>query len=116
MKCCIAAAGVFSGICLPGKWICRTVSELPWGAASRVIFFFLLSLVLSACGGGGGSIERGAARRPGITPESVARVRAANPGPLATEAVRGPGCGRWPYPSYVATGSHLGGSTYERTS
>lgn len=64
MKCCIAAAGVFSGICLPGKWIFRTVSELPWSAASRVIFFFLLSLVLSACGGGGGSIEREVSSTP----------------------------------------------------
>lgn len=75
MKCYIYAAGFFSGICLPGKWIYRKVSELPWNAVSRIGFFFFLSLVLGACGGGGGSIERETSSTPVVSlSSSVAAI------------------------------------------
>jgi hypothetical protein len=70
LKCCIYAAGVFSGICLPGKWIYRKVSELPRNAVSRIGFFFFLSSVLGACGGGGGSIEREISSTPVMSSSS----------------------------------------------
>jgi hypothetical protein len=79
LKCYIYAAGVFSRICLPGKWIYRTVSELPWNAVSKVGSFFLMTSALVACGGGGGSIKREVSSAPVNSSSSTAVISSSLP-------------------------------------